>query len=126
MKSIFFGLLVLILIVLGNSCYYDKADLLYGGTNAPCIDTAGTVSYSQKIIPLFRQYCYNCHSGGFPSGNIMMGSYATDKAIALNGKLFGSINHSTGFSPMPQGSSKLTSCQIAVIRKWIDTGVLNN
>jgi len=114
-------------IVVISSCYYDKEDLLYGGVNSgPCTDSTGTVSYSQKVIPVFQQFCYSCHTGSFPSGGIVMGTYNTDKAIGLNGKLYGSINHASGFSPMPKGMSKMNACQIAVIKKWIDAGLLNN
>ncbi|HSN60439.1 MAG TPA: hypothetical protein VLR49_05870 [Ferruginibacter sp.] len=108
-----------------SSCYYDKADLLYPGTNAPC-DTISTISYTQHVVPLLQQHCYGCHSGTGPSGNIAMGTYATDKAIALNGKLFGTINYSNGFSPMPAGAPKLSNCNIAIIKKWIDANTPNN
>ncbi len=109
-----------------SSCYYDKADLLYGGNTGPCTDSAGTVSYAQKVVPLLQQYCYSCHTGNFPSGNQLMGTYTADKAMAMNGMLYGTIAHASGYSPMPQGMAKMTNCQIAVIKKWIDSGTLNN
>ena len=110
-----------------SSCYYDKEDLLYGGANSvPCTDTTGTVSYIQKVVPLLQQYCYSCHTGSFTSGNQLMGTYATDKAMAQNGKLYGTINHSAGYSPMPKGMAKMSNCQITTIKKWIDSGMLNN
>lgn len=121
--SILFAIAVLAI----SSCYYDKADLLYGGANSgPCTDSTGTVSYSQKVVPMLQQYCYSCHTGAFPSGNQLMGTYAADKAMAQNGKLFGTINYSSGFSPMPKGMAKMSNCQIATIKKWIDAGMLNN
>jgi len=126
MKTIFSLLVIIICLVSLNSCYYDKAELLYGSGNAPCADTTGIVSYSQKVVPILQQYCYSCHAGSFPSGNVAMGTYASDKVIAQNGKLYGSINHSSGYVAMPQGAPKLSSCQIAVIKKWVDSGVLNN
>ena len=110
-----------------NSCYYDKEQLLYPGTaSGPCTDTSATASYSQEIVPIFQQYCYGCHNSTFPSGNIQMGTYATDKIIAQNGKLFGSVNHLSGYSPMPKSVCKLSNCQVTVIKKWIDSGMLNN
>lgn len=110
-----------------SSCYYDKEELLYHTvSNVPCTDTAGVVSYAQKVAPMLQQYCYSCHSGNFPSGNIAMGTYAADKAIGQNGSLYGSINHASGYSPMPQGMPKMSSCQIAVVKKWIDAGMQNN
>lgn len=110
-----------------SSCYYDKEDLLYGSVNSgPCTDSTTIVSYSQKVVPLLQQQCYSCHTGSFPSGGIVMGTYATDKAIAQNGKLYGSVSYSSGFSPMPKGMPKMNNCQIATIKKWIDTGMPNN
>lgn len=109
-----------------SSCYYDKEDLLYGGANTVCTDTSSNVSYSQKVVPILQQYCYSCHSGGFPSGGIAMGTHASDKAIGLNGKLYGSISYAAGYSPMPKGMSKMTACQINTVKKWIDNGMPNN
>ena len=123
----FFSLLIISFFLLSlGSCYYDKEELLYGITNGPCTDTSTTASYSQKIVPVFQQFCYSCHTGSFPSGGIVMGTYAADKAIGQNGTLYGSISHSTGFSPMPKSMSKMTPCQIAAVKKWIDNGMLNN
>ena len=78
------------------------------------------------MVPLFQQKCYGCHTGSFPSGNVLMGTYTADKAIAQKGTLYGSINHSAGFSAMPKGTPKMTICQISTIKKWIDAGLLNN
>jgi hypothetical protein len=121
------SILIIICVLTVSSCYYDKSDLLYGGANSgPCTDTTGVVSYSQKVVPMLQQYCYSCHTGSFPSGNQLMGTYAADKAMAQSGKLHGTINYSAGFSPMPKGMPKMSNCQIAVIKKWIDSGLLNN
>lgn len=125
--KIFIAAIFLVSALFISSCYYDKEDLLYGGANsAPCTDTTSTVSYVQKVIPLLQQYCYSCHTGSFPSGNALMGTYAADKAMAQNGKLYGTINHSAGYSPMPKGMAKMSNCQITTIKKWIDSGMLNN
>lgn len=126
MKKILFGTICIFGVLFISSCYYDKGDLLYGNVNAPCTDTITNISYTQHVVPVLQQYCYNCHTGNNPSGVITMGTYATDKAIALTGKLYGSVNHSAGYIPMPEGMSKLNSCQILAIRKWIDAGLLNN
>jgi hypothetical protein len=126
MKTLFFLMTLITSILFLNSCYYDKEELLYGNPNAPCTDTTTNISYTQYVVPVLNQYCYTCHTGSFPSGGITMGTYNTDKAIALNGKLYGSINHSSGYSPMPQGMAKLTNCQVANIKKWIDAGTPNN
>lgn len=127
MKSIFLFFLIISCLFSLSSCYYDKEELLYGDVNnGPCTDSTGTVSYSLTVAPILRQYCYSCHTGSFPSGNQLMGTYTADKAMGQNGKLYGTINHSPGFSPMPKGMSKMNNCQIATIKKWVDTGMPNN
>ncbi len=124
MKSVISIGIIMSSFFLFSACYYDKEQLLYGASGN--CDSTTTISYSQKVVPLLQQNCYGCHSGSFPSGNILMGTYSLDKALGQNGTLSGSINHATGFSPMPKGTSKMTTCQISTIKKWIDGGMLNN
>ena len=110
-----------------TACYYDHEETLYGASSTQhCTDTVGAVSYAQKVVPILQSSCYGCHAGASPSGNQLMGTYAADKAMAQNGKLMGTINHAAGFSPMPKGAAKLSSCKIATIKKWIDAGMPNN
>jgi hypothetical protein len=112
-------------IIFFNACYYDKGDLLYPSKTGNC-DTTIVVSYINKVVPILTTQCYSCHLGASAGGGIVMGTHTTDKAIALNGKLFGSINYSSGFSPMPKGSAKMNVCDISAIKKWIDAGAPNN
>ena len=120
-----FVLLLISGLVFLSACYYDKEDLLYG-PSLPCTDSTGTISYTAKVVPILQTNCYGCHSGATPSGGQAMGNYTADKTMALNGKLMGTINHSTGFSPMPKGGSKLNACNIAVVQKWVTAGAPNN
>ena len=126
-KNILYLILILGTVIFINACYYDKAELLYptvpGG--ATC-DTAGVISYSLKVVPLLQSQCYGCHSKTGGSGGINMANYTNDKAIGLNGKLYGSISHATGYFAMPQGGNMMSSCDLAVIKKWITSGCLNN
>jgi mono/diheme cytochrome c family protein len=108
-----------------SSCYYDKEDQLYPSSSI--CDNSAPATYATTIVPLLQQYCYTCHGGAATSGGgIAMGTYAADKAMALNGSLYGSIAHAASYSPMPKGLNKLTDCQISKVKKWIDTGSLNN
>jgi mono/diheme cytochrome c family protein len=107
-----------------TSCYYDKYDQLYGKTTV--CDTSGIASYAQKVVPILQQQCYGCHSGAGASGGITMGNYSADKALALNGKLYGTISWTQGFSPMPKFTPKMSSCTILTIKRWIDAGAPNN
>lgn len=126
MKKIISFILVLTGLLTFSACYYDKANLLYPASALTVCDTAGAISYTQKVVPILQNTCYSCHTATAASGGIPMSSYAADKVLALNGKLYGSIAHASGFSPMPKSANALTSCQIATIKKWIDAGSPNN
>lgn len=107
-----------------QSCYYDKADALY--PSAVVCDSSTVVSYAQKVVPLFQQQCYSCHLSAASGGGILMGNHAADKAIAVNGKLYGSMSHARGYSAMPKGGNKMNACQLALVKKWVDAGAPNN
>jgi hypothetical protein len=107
-----------------TGCYYDKDELINPGTGN--CDT-NAVTYSGTVVPLLQASgCLSCHSGAAPSGNISLATYAGVKTVANNGKLYGAINHSPGFSSMPQGGNKMSGCNISKIKAWIDAGSINN
>jgi mono/diheme cytochrome c family protein len=102
-----------------------------GAKDTSCIETFITcdstgVSYSGFIAPLFSTFCAGCHSGGNPSGGILLNSYNGVKAIAQTGRLMGAISWSAGYQQMPQNGNKLTDCSIAKINAWINDGAPNN
>lgn len=102
-----------------------------GAKDLTCDENAGqcattNVSYSGFVAPLLSTYCVGCHSGGVPSGGISLTSYAGVKAMVTTGKLYGAINWTTGYVKMPQGSTKLSQCNIDKIKGWIDEGANNN
>lgn len=109
-----------------NACYYDKAELLYPTNATVTCDTTGVISYSTRVAPILRAQCYSCHTATGGSGNINMSTYANDKVIGLNGKLYGTISHASGYIAMPLGGGTMSSCDQAVIKKWITGGCLNN
>jgi hypothetical protein len=106
-----------------SSCYYDKEEDLF--PSAAC-DVTG-VTYAATVQPLLQSNgCISCHSGSAPSGNISLSGYSNVKILATNGKLYGSINHSAGYSAMPKGGSKMNACNINRIKAWIDAGTPEN
>jgi hypothetical protein len=113
----------IICILTFTGCYYDKEDLLYPAGNCDTLNS----TYSAVVQPALQTYgCIGCHSGPVPSGNILLTSYNAVKTYAQNGKLYGSITHSSGYVAMPQGGNKMNSCTINKIKAWIDSGTLNN
>ncbi len=90
--------------------------------NAGACDTT-TVTYSGFVQPLMDSYCKGCHSGTASQGGIALTTYAETRAVAQTGRLYGSIAHLTGYSPMPKGSAALPDCSINKIKRWINMGM---
>jgi cytochrome c5 len=85
-----------------------------------------SVTFSGSVKPILQTYCNGCHSGAAPSGDISYETYDATKPTALSGSLAGAIEHTSGYSAMPQGGNKLTDCSIATIKKWIALGAKND
>ena len=99
-----------------------------GAKNNSCASScdANVFTYSGAVKTMLDTKCVGCHSSTNPGGNINLSTYASVRTVALNGKLYGSIAHQTGFSPMPKNSAKLSDCEITQVQRWIAAGALNN
>lgn len=93
--------------------------------NSSVCDTTSFL-YSANVQPIINTYCIGCHSGSTPSAGIDISTHAGLAAIASDGSLLGSINHTGAFSAMPQNSAQLDLCNRTVIAKWVQAGALNN
>ncbi len=113
--------MVFLLVSLG-SCSSDNEEDLFD--NDIC-DTEN-VSYADFIAPTMQTFCNSCHSAAAPSSGIITATYEGLKVVALDGRLVGSINHESGFSPMPQSQPKLQECVRLKIQAWVEDGALNN
>jgi hypothetical protein len=126
MKIILKILLFLVIVAIAG-CYYDSEERLYPKFYDPCDDI--DVTYS-KTVTTILQPCQSCHSNsavsGGEGGGIKLENYADIMNVVNNGKLMGSVRHSNGFVPMPNGGGKLPDCEIAQLQKWIDNGGPNN
>jgi mono/diheme cytochrome c family protein len=115
-------LTALMLSISTTGCYNDKEETLFPGSQ--CDSTTNT--YSQRVVPILNAYCNMCHGSALPSAGIRLDTYTTVLQQVNNGRLLGSITHAPGFSPMPKNAGKLSPCDIAIIRRWINAGALNN
>lgn len=103
--------------------------IMQGAQNLTCSNStcdSTQVSYAGKVMPLINNKCKGCHTGSNPGGGITLNSYATVVASATNGSLMGTILHQSGYSPMPKNTTKLSDCEIGIIRNWIAEGMQNN
>jgi hypothetical protein len=122
-------IILLCFVIIGgfSSCYYDNfAELNPGAGLSGCTDTAGTITFATKVLPIMQQNCGTsnpgCHQNNASTGFYDLNNKAgVDVAIA-DGKFLGSIKHEAGASAMPKTGGKLDDCSIAVIEKWINTG----
>ena len=114
-------MMVSLLVSLG-SCSSDNEEDLFG--NDIC-DTEN-VSYAEFIAPTMQTFCNSCHSAAAPSAGIITATYEGLKIVALDGRLVGSINHESGFSPMPQGQPQLQECLRLKIKAWVQDGAEDN
>lgn len=114
---------ILFVLLFFSGCYYDIEEELYPMPSA--CDTTN-ITYLGSVLPIIQANCYSCHSASANQGNVILEGYSNLNIYASNGKLMGTIKYSTGFSPMPKNSNKLSSCEILTINKWIENGTLNN
>ena len=123
MKRKVFGITIAAIgLSLMQSCTYDKEMLVQPAT---CPDTVN-VSFAAKVRPLLQANCFSCHGNGSSHGGISLDTYEQVKQVAISGRLVGSISHSSGFAPMPQGAGKLNDCNIIAVSTWVREGIQNN
>ena len=118
----------------GGSLTQAQIDMIYkwilqGAKNNTCTDTtcnANQFAFKANIQPLINTYCAGCHNGSASGAGVSLLNYTEISVVAANGKLFNTVNHTAGSYFMPLGSPKLSSCQIAQIKNWVDAGYPNN
>ena len=92
-------------------------------------------NYDDDIKPLFARRCFACHSAGEMRSGLNLEAYAGivkggnsgDAVIAGrpgSSLLFKAVSHEEGAPQMPLGGAKLPDAEIALIREWIQQGLL--
>lgn len=104
-------------------CYYDNEQELYP-VNAQCDTT--NITYSQFVKPMMDQQCVSCHSATNPQGQVNLSDYTNVKVRVTDGKLYGSLAHSSGYVAMPQGGTAWSACNLSKLKAWINKGAPNN
>jgi hypothetical protein len=104
-------------ILLLNSCYNDKEEILYPG--ATCDGVA--ISFTANVQPIIQSVCAvsGCHATGSTNGVGPLTNYTQVKNASVQ------IKQAVVSRFMPQGSS-LSNAQIRTISCWVDAGAPNN
>lgn len=100
-----------------------------GAKNNSCVSAScdtSNVTYSGSVQPIIANKCQGCHSSSLAEGGYDLSNYAGVKARVDDGRLWGSVNQLPGYSAMPKNGTKLSTCELSVIKKWIDAGAPNN
>jgi hypothetical protein len=120
MKSTKSTLIVLALVsaTLLGSCYYDNVEELYGGNTCD----VSNVDYTTVIKPIITQNCATsgCHVPGTGRKDL-----TTDQGIAdivNDGRLNSMVIVQRTMPP----SQPLSTCNIASLRQWLNTGASLN
>ena len=123
---------ILLLVVLGivSSCYNDNLSELTpsSGVNGGSCDTTGVMTYASHIAPILNTNCgtgNSCHGHSNTSG-YDLSTYAGVHSATVSGKLISSITWTGQSVQMPENGSKMNSCNIIKIQKWISAGALDN
>ena len=121
MERLIIKLSIICLVVL-SSCYYDSEESLYPASD--CVTT--NIGFASHVEPILERNCYACHSAAANTAGITLEGHANLMQYVTSGRLLGAIRHESGFTPMPQGASKLIACDIAKIEQWVADGAPNN
>jgi hypothetical protein len=105
------------------SCTYDNVEELT--PIVPC-ETPDVVSYKQSISPLLDRNCRSCHNPTLLTGGVNLEDFAELKRRAGTGQLIGVVSHAPGYAKMPKDGAKLSDCDIALLKKWVDAGSPSN
>jgi len=92
------------------------------------------VNYDEHIKPIFRQHCLSCHGDDKQQADLNLQSYATvlkggsGGAVVVAGRssqslLFKAITDPDDDARMPPNRLAIPAEQIAMIQKWIDSGL---
>jgi hypothetical protein len=99
----------------------------YGAPDEYCGEACDTITeptFSGTVWPIIDLNCRGCHSGGAPSGGILLTNYTEVAASATSGKLTGVLRDGTYMLMPPSGP--LSECRIRQIELWVQAGKQNN
>jgi len=100
-----------------------------------------TVSYSVQVQPIIEKHCMECHQPGEP-GYEASGLEMTSHASLMQGTRFGPIiepgeplnsvlnqlveDRAHPSIAMPHGRDRIPDSEIALLRRWVEQGALDN
>lgn len=98
-----------------------------GAKNTTCTSDCDTskFTYSEIVQPILTKNCVGCHNMISDQKGVILDSYTETFKVAQSGRLLKVIKHESGVTAMPL-NGKLLDCDIKLIEKWVNAGMLNN
>lgn len=95
---------------------------------------AEKITYNDHILPLFKAKCGSCHNANDRKGGLTLDNYAGTMQGGSSGTvveggdsgasyLWSLVNHDSE-PKMPPNADKMPEAELALIKKWIDGGLL--
>lgn len=104
-----------------QSCYYNKAELLYPGTNQPVDCITVPAKFGADVFPLITSKCAipSCHNAT-ASGGLILKNYLQISGAKSN------INTRAVIEKSMPPAGPLLPAEINIIKCWIESGAPNN
>lgn len=125
-------LVILILGFLLKGCTHDSYESLHpkeANTTGNVCDTTVAIRYNADIKPIIVAQCQVNNNTCHAATNISGYDFTTHAGLANAGNsgiLVAAITHTGSASQMPKSGGKLDACSIGKIRRWVQSGALNN
>jgi len=126
MKNIFKILLLVVIGLLINACYYDAYPEVI--EDIPDIPDDQEISFKNEIQPLF-EFCIGCHNGSRDPDLREENAYISlvpNYVIAGDAEGSQLYQYLPGKGVHPEVGKDLTNAEIALIEAWINQGAKDN
>jgi hypothetical protein len=117
-KSTSYLLLLLMGGMLAFHACKDEPDPVTPTTQVPT-----SPKYTADVSPILNESCAlsGCHNAGASNGSLAI--YIDVKTFKSLDKLIKAVKHEAGVKAMPLSGTKLSDAKIAILEKWISTGM---
>jgi len=106
------------------------------GHTATAADAKAKVTYMDHVMPVFQNHCFGCHNADKKKGDLDLSTYTSLMAGGGSGNVVaaGDAGESLLFKlvahldtpKMPPKKPRIPDAQLAIIKNWIDGGLLEN
>lgn len=101
---------------------------------SPCMAFSEEIDFAHQIVPLLKQQCGKCHSGTQKEGSfslntredLLAGGESGESILPQDGapgELIARVSTDDEFTRMPPEGDPLSSDQIKLLKRWVESGV---